>query len=80
MSLPLPPWENFNHTLVEVSGETVEGMLHFSQIHFLMEDFPSQTKIEASGEGSFSVTMNISSNVLFQEESWTQALTRGVYM
>ena len=40
---------------VEVSGETVEGTLHFSRIHLLTEDLPSQTKMEASREGNFSV-------------------------
>ena len=53
---------------VEVSGEIVEGTLHFSRVHFLTEDLPSQTKMEASGEGNFSVIMNTSSSALFQEE------------
>ena len=53
---------------VEVSGETVEGTLHFSRIHFLTEDLLSQTKMEASREGNFSVSMNTSLSAPFQEE------------
>ena len=33
-----------------------------------MEDLPSQTKMEASDEGNFSVSMNTSSSAPFQEE------------
>ena len=35
----------------------------------MTEDLPSQTKMEASGEGNFSVSMNTSSSAPFQEES-----------
>ena len=51
-----------------VSGEKVEGTWHFSRVHLLTEDLPSQTKMEASGEGNFSVSMNTSSSAPFQEE------------
>ena len=34
----------------------------------MTEDLPSQTKMEASGEGNFSVSMNTSSSAPFQEE------------
>ena len=62
---------------VEVSGETVEGTLHFSRIHFLTEDVPSQTKMEASGEENFSVSMSTSSCAPFQEEKLGLGLHSG---
>ena len=34
----------------------------------MTEDLPSQMKMEASGEGNFSVSMNTSSSAPFQEE------------
>ena len=34
----------------------------------MTEDLPSQTKMEASGEGNFSVSMNTSSSAPFQDE------------
>ena len=34
----------------------------------MTEHLPSQTKMEASGEGNFSVSMNTSSRASFQEE------------
>ena len=52
----------------KVSGEKVEGTWQFSRVHFLTEDLPSQTKMEASGEGNFSASMNTSSIAPFQEE------------
>ena len=51
-----------------VSGEKVEGTWHFSRVHFFTEDLPSQTKMEASSEGNFSVSMNTSSSAPFREE------------
>ena len=52
----------------KVSGEKVEGTWQFSRVHFLTEDLPSQTKIEASCEGNFSASMNTCSSAPFQEE------------
>ena len=64
-----------------VSGEKVEGTWHFSRVHFLMEDYPRQTKMEASGEGNFSVSMNTSSSAPFQEERLGLGLyTGGVHV
>ena len=55
-------------TAVEVSGEEVEGTWHFSRVHFLTNDLRRQTKMEASSEGNFSVSMNTSLSAPFQEE------------
>ena len=53
-----------------VSGEKVEGTWHFSRVHFLAKDLPSQTKMEASGEGNFSVSVNTSSSAPFKRKGW----------
>ena len=47
----------------------------------MTEDLPSQTKMEALGEGDFSVSMNTSSSAPFQEERLGLGLyTGGVHV